>query len=294
MIEPPGEARKAEALHMIELFASCGADRFDVTLTSMTGEKLRYRPNLTPKDVCYKIPKSLELAEQEQHNVIIRPRVSDQSIFFVQLDDLIQEQLVKVQPASLLQIETSLQNYQGWLAVQAENGMHGKDIASALRRTTGADTTASGATRLAGSSNFKEKYAPNYPVVTITYHNPKRIVTVQELKTMRLLEMPSRITHRPIIRHEWNQQQPKRFPSYDRCLENAPYNSEGNALDTSRADYVWCMTAIDWGWSIEETAAQLLKERVIDGKKHRNSENYAMLTARNAALAVQRNRSQGR
>ncbi|MHC5763939.1 DNA-primase RepB domain-containing protein [Nostoc sp.] len=282
------------AFEMLELFASAGADRFDVTLTNLQGEKIRYRPNLKTQDVRCKIPKSLELAGEQQHNIIIRPRVSDKARFFVQLDDLKDTQLLKVQPATLLTLETSPGNFQAWIAIAADKVMPEKEIGSALRRSTGADISASGATRLAGSRNYKEKYAPDYPTVNITYSNPALVMTTQQLQAMGLLTIPSRIVPKPIPRSGWTEKKPKRFPDYDRCLQNAPTNTKGDGADTSRADFTWCMIAIDWGWSVEETAAQLLIERTDDKKRHRNTQRYADITARSAANAVERNRSRER
>jgi hypothetical protein len=68
-------------------------------------------------------------------------------------------------------------------------------------------------------------------------------------------------------------------------VDNAPPARDGGRPDISRADYTWCLTAIDWGWGIEETAAQLLHE---SSKAQENGESYAMRTARNAAAAVRR------
>lgn len=282
------------AFEMVDLFASVGADRFDVTLTNLQGEKIRYRPNLDIQEVRCKIPKSLELAEEQQQNIIIRPRVSDKARFFVQLDDLNDTQLLKVQPGALLTIETSPGNFQAWMAIASSQGVAEKDIGSALRRTTGADISASGATRLAGSRNYKEKYTPDYPTVTITYSSPALVMTTQQLQEMGLLTVPSRVVPKPIPRNQWTEKKPKRFPDYDRCLQNAPTNTKGDGADTSRADFTWCMIAIDWGWSVEETAAQLLIERTDDKKRHRNTQRYADITARSAANAVERNRSRER
>jgi len=293
MVEEPEDAYRA-ALTMVDLFASVGADRFDVTLTSLQGEKIRYRPNLELGDVKHKISKSLELAEEQQQNIIIRPRVSDKARFFVQLDDLKDTQILKVQPAALLTLETSPGNFQAWMAIASSQAISEKEIGSTLRRTTGADISASGATRLAGSRNYKEKYAPDYPTVKITHSSPGLVMTTQQLQETGLLTVPSRMVPKPIPRNEWTEKKPKRFPDYDRCLQNAPTNTKGDAPDTSRADYTWCMIAIDWGWSVEETAAQLLRERVDDRKRHRNSQRYAEATARSAANGVERNRSQGR
>ena len=36
-----------------------------------------------------------------------------------------------------------------------------------------------------------------------------------------------------------------------------PRGREGSGPDRSMADFIWCMTAIDWGWSIEDTAGKL-------------------------------------
>ncbi|MEH1845244.1 MAG: DNA-primase RepB domain-containing protein [Nostoc sp.] len=282
------------AFEMLELFASAGADRFDVTLTSLQGEKIRYRPNLETQDVRCKISKSLERAQEQQQNIIIRPRVSDKSAFFVQLDDLNDTQLLKVQSAALLTIETSPGNFQAWMAIAADKVMPEKEIGSALRRSRGADISASGATRLAGSRNYKEKYAPDYPTITISHSSPGLVMTTQQLQAMGLLTIPSRMVPKPILRNEWMEKKPKRFPDYDRCLQNAPTNTKGDGQDTSRADYTWCMIAIDWGWSVEETAAQLLRERTDDRKRHRNTQRYAEATARSAANGVERNRMQGR
>jgi hypothetical protein len=40
----------------------------------------------------------------------------------------------------------------------------------------------------------------------------------------------------------------RKWPSYQRCVEGAPPNHGNTAPDISRADFTWCMTAIDWGW----------------------------------------------
>jgi len=49
------------------------------------------------------------------------------------------------------------------------------------------------------------------------------------------------------------------------------------------------MTALDWDWSIEEVAERLM---TLSSKARENGENYALLTAQNAAAAVQRRRGQ--
>jgi hypothetical protein len=60
------------------------------------------------------------------------------------------------------------------------------------------------------------------------------------------------------------------------------------------ADYYWCRKAIQRGWSIEETANALLE--ISEKAQERvclNDKGYALVTARNAAAAVER-KGQGR
>jgi hypothetical protein len=83
---------------------------------------------------------------------------------------------------------------------------------------------------------------------------------------------------------------PQRFgargwPSYRRCMENAPPAKEGGRPDLSRADFPFSLLALDWGWTLEETAARLLQE---SPKAQENGAAYALRTARNVAAAVAR------
>ena len=66
-------------------------------------------------------------------------------------------------PPVFLQLETSPGNFQAWLAIA---GRVEKDFGTRLKRGTGADVNASGATRIAGSMNFKEKYHADFPRVS--------------------------------------------------------------------------------------------------------------------------------
>jgi hypothetical protein len=68
-------------------------------------------------------------------------------------------------------------------------------------------------------------------------------------------------------------------------VENAPEAREGSRPDISRADFTFCLLAIDWGWGVEETAARLMKEST---KAQENGEAYALRTAQKAAEAVAR------
>ena len=58
----------------------------------------------------------------------------------------------------------------------------------------------------------------------------------------------------------------------------------------SLADYNWCMTAIDWGWSVEDTAAKLPEVNEKAAERVRvNDKGYPLVTAQNAAAVVAKN-----
>jgi hypothetical protein len=74
-------------------------------------------------------------------------------------------------------------------------------------------------------------------------------------------------------------------------VAGAPPARNGDRPDISRADFTFALTALDWGWSVEETAARLMLE---SSKAQENGEAYALRTARNAAAALERRRGQQR
>jgi hypothetical protein len=81
------------------------------------------------------------------------------------------------------------------------------------------------------------------------------------------------------------------WPNYQRRVENAPPARDGERPDISRADFTFCLLAIDWGWGAEETTARLLQE---SSKARGNGEAYAIRTVGNAAAALERRRGPGR
>jgi hypothetical protein len=267
---------------MLDAFASVGATRFDMTHTTATGDKDFFRANVALADLARALPAMLSHAAAGLRNVIVRPH--GPGITFIQLDDLNADQLRLLAPAVFLALQTSLGNFQAWVAVADRVD---KDFARRLRKGTGADPTASGATRVAGSLNFKDKYAPNFPRVAIHQANQGRLTTAAELERLGLVARPE--VEKP-LRHppaRVSGGQSRRWPSYARCVDGAPLNSEETGPDISRADFVFCMTAITWGWTIDETKARLMEE---SSKARVGGERYADLTARNAALAVDRRR----
>ena len=279
----------AEALKMLDTFASVGATHFDLTHTSIDGEKRGFRPSQSLAQLKNSMPKLFPGAAQRQNNIIVRP--TSDKVHFVQLDDLDAAGLSRVGEAAFMTLETSPGNHQAWVAVSGlPTHQDAKDFARRLRKGTGADLTASGATRVAGTTNYKRKYEPEFPTVAIRDSTPGRIVTPAQLESLGLVAAPEPVTVLPsaparVSRRSEAAISARKWPDYDRCLQSAPPNHGNTGPDTSRADFTWCMTALDWGFDIPETTAKLME---VSDKAKENGPRYAALTTQNAAAAVER------
>jgi hypothetical protein len=289
-----------EAFRMLDAFASVGATHFDLTHTDIDGEKRGFRPRQSLAQLKNSLPKLFPGAVARQNNIIVRP-LSDK-VHFVQLDDLDAAGFGRVGEATFLTLETSPGNHQAWVAVSGlQTPEDAKDFARRLRKGSGADHSASGATRVAGTSNYKRKYAPNFPVVRIGDIARGRIVTKDQLEELGLVAPAEpEIATTPAFTTRAGQDRRSRstkvWPDYARSLAGAPPSLQGGGPDRSMADFAWCMTAIDWGWTIEDTAAKLVEVSEKARERVRlKDEGYALITAQNAAAAVERNdRKRGR
>jgi hypothetical protein len=274
---------------MIDTFASVGAVRFNVTWTNARGDKQSFRAGVPTGQLIRILPGIIDYATEQQHNIIVRPY--GPGVTFIQLDDLKADQLAHVAPAVFLTLETSSGNFQAWVALAQ---IDDKDFARRLRKGTGADATASGATRVAGSLNFKDKYAPDFPRVAITEKHEGRVTTTDELERLELVAAPENVAEPPRaspLPRSRPSGSNRKWPSYARCLEGAPLNSEETGPDTSRADFVWCMTALTWGWEKEEIAERLLEESP-KARARKDGPEYARVTVINALDAVMRRKQQ--
>ncbi len=268
----------AQAGAMLDAFASVGAQRFDLTWTDASGSKVGFRGNRTLDQLRPALPAILQEAAGRHLNVIVRPRSTAAAL--IQLDDLDEATAQRLRPVSFLVLRTSPANYQAWVAVADADA----DFARRLRKGVGADPAASGATRVSGSLNFKQKYAPAFPRVETVHASPGRVVTRAELEAFGIAA-PLEKTCPAQARPARCRPTPRGWPSYQRCVENAPAVRGGERPDISRADFTFCLLALDWGWTIVETAARLVQE---SDKAQENGEIYALRTARNAAAVLER------
>jgi RepB DNA-primase from phage plasmid len=298
----------AAARTMLDIFSSVGADRFHVTWTNEDGEPRRARslrkalraiPGPLPQpenpdwldeihiarigapDLHRIIPALLETGVADRLNVNLRPY--SQTVSFIQLDDIGADALVRCAPVLFLHIETSPAKHQAWLALA---GRHDREFARRVIRKCRTDITASGSTKIAGSLNFKAKYAPDYPRVEIRAAHPGRITGTAELHQLGLVAPPE-IFKDPSPSGSIFTSRTDKWPSWAMCLDKAPPNSAGTGPDRSRADYWFCFLSQQWGHSEADTADRLMQE---SPKAREKGKSYALQTARQAARAVERRR----
>jgi hypothetical protein len=285
---------------MLAAFASVGASVFDLSLTELSGApvKGRQRPGTSLGEMHRSIGRVMREAEHNQHNVIIRPRSA--TALLIQLDDFTAEKAALVEPSAFMTVCTSPGNYQLWLAVsdgpQESDGESAKLLRTRVRRRAGADHSATGAVRMAGSINFKQKYAPAFPIIELARVAAGRTVTIAALeKTGWLAPQQAPAIQPPAsVPHLTSQQKAQAsrswyWPDYQQSLRGAPLKGDGTP-DRSLADFMWCKWAIQRGHSIEQTAEKLaeVSAKAQERIRIRGDRGYTLLTARNAATAVER------
>jgi hypothetical protein len=190
---------------------------------------------------------------------------------------------------AFLTLETSPGNFQAWVAVDSPPDA---DFARRLRKGAGADPSASGATRVAGTANYKAKYAPAFPIVRVDHAQPGHRMAPDALETLGLVapaEAPARRTtgHQSATALPKTRRARGRWPDYEFCVQRAPVAHGGDKPDISRADFTWAMTALDWGQKAEDVQARLME---LSDKAKENGPDYAAKTVTNAAAAVLRRR----
>ena len=300
MNDRAGKSDTGKALAMLSAFASVGAKVFDLSITDLDGKPVKglQRPERSLEDMRRRITRDLQDGERNRHNVIIRPRST--TALLIQLDDFNDEKAAQMQPYAFMTLRTSPGNGQVWLAVsdgpKESDEEAAKLFRTRVRRGAGADQSATGATRIAGSLNFKSKYAPDFPLVEITHTNPGRTVTVAELEQAGLVAAPEpqppASVPPQISRPGRNVTGERRWPDYQQALRGAPLKRDGTGPDRSLADFMFCKWAVERGWSIEATADKLAEVSAKAQERIRVKEDkgYPLLTARNAAAAVERER----
>ena len=290
-----GNNAQSEARRMLDAFTSVGADRFHVTFTNIREDETGFFKNRTVPSMRYNLPawvrRSARLRpitipatekEPEQtilagENLIVRP-YTPPAVVLVQLDDLEQKQLERVRPTAFLTLQTSPGNYQAWLAVAGGD----RDFTSRVKKGIGADLSASGSVRMAGTGNYKWRYKADFPMVAIEEVHPGRIVTPAQLESMGLAAPapPKQEQFASSLRCSNDRPRHLGWPSYERCMDEAL----ARGRKRSSADFTFCCIAIDlFKRTPEETAEKLME---LSTKARENGQDYAIGQAMRAAEKV--------
>jgi hypothetical protein len=272
------------AENMLTAFESAGVERYDRSLVNELRQGEEFTPNLTANRLRRSLPETLRRCERERLNFIIRPR-GRRDYRLIQLDDLDQTKAAKVRDYGFLVVETSPANYQVWLAVEGGDS----ETARRLKRGTSADLGASGAVKLAGSLNFKPKYAPNYPRVRLVWADIEQpTVSLAALEESGLLAPKADLSEIPAIALAGPP--PNAWPDYGRCLQNAPRSRDGGHVDCSRADYTWTKIALQLFRWVQRPDAVIPRLYGLSAKAKAKGEvegmDYCRMTVKNALLAV--------
>jgi len=299
----------AAAQRMLDSFTSVGATSFVVTKTDLN-QQLIWGKTYPAEEVRRLMPamvrtaamrKSVQLPDGETmmagENLIIRP--TGPGVAFVQLDDLNSEQLDRVRPAVFIIHATSPGNHLAWMAVSGvpEGKEAFKEFTRRVRRAVGGnDKSASHATRIAGTENFKPKYAPEFPTVTIVETHPGHVVTPEQLEAMGLLAPPEPVKAAPLkFTRSAEGNHERQWPSYDRALAGAPQSHDSSGPDRSRADFWWSYLALQRGWSMEDTEAKLLEVSEKARERERAGDiGYVHVTVANAGAWLERSQRRSR
>jgi hypothetical protein len=295
MDDRAGEPNTGMALAMLEAFGSVGAATFDVTLLDIEGREQGFQRKRSLGELRRSIGRRLEAATERQQSLVIRPRST--TTLLIQLDDFTAEKAAQLALQAFMTVCTSPNNFQVWLAV-AEGPQEGeekaKQLRTRIRRGAGADHSATGAVRLAGSVNFKSRYAPDFPLVALAGVSPGRTTTVEALQETNLIapEPTPPPASAPLSNPPVRAARGRLWPDYQQALRGAPLKGDGNR-DRSLADFMFCKWAAERGWSIEETAEKLaeVSAKAQERIRIKADAGYTLLTARNAAAAVERERS---
>lgn len=277
--------RTTAAREMLSAFRSIGASAFDVTITDLHGELKEFRRGQKAFFLLESIPSLLDTTDRAERNLIVRPRGENERRF-IQLDDLDAASIERVRPFAFIILETSRGNFQAWACVEDAT----QETARQLKAAAGADANASGAVRVCGSRNFKEKYAPHFPTIQVIETHSGRTTKREELLESGLLKEeepsspPARAPRRGFSSTTW--------PDYAVELARAPQKNDGTGIDVSRADWKYSLIAADRGFTAEEITDRLLQvSEKVRQMKENEARSYAERTAQKAAESVARRKA---
>jgi len=179
-----------QAQLIVALFLSVDKDRFDLLLTTDTGEVLASEAALDPDQLFESLPAHLQAADNRKVNIMIRPLTSDRpgEPLLVMVDQLDSQAVEAVRPHAFLTLTTNPDRYQCWIAVGAASWRG----AAALRRMVGPDKPKTEDdpfwVNLTGANNVRtpgDGPQGRYPRVALAEAVVGHLVTVQQLENSK-------------------------------------------------------------------------------------------------------------
>jgi hypothetical protein len=238
----------------------------------------------------------LKVQNFKDNDIFIRPQGSQGLIFFDDLSLSIIKKLKNEGHAPALVIESSPQNYHGWIRV-ADHPLP-EDLSTAISKviatTYGGDQDSADWRhygRLAGFTNRKPKYVNDrgqYPFVLLSEGNGKKCENSDELITLgealltkreRLKkERQERAIESALNSVNSNDQNPDAFY---RSQLSGLMTRYGASLDASRADWMIVNKMIERGFNRLEIESAMLNSPALDTRRN-HGDNYIALTLDNA------------
>ncbi len=275
----------AQAMGGLEAFAGVGATSFLVTMKlEATGQAQSER--LTLKDAVLKLPEFIERNSAGEESFIMRPEGAP----LIQFDDCGASERDLLAPFAFFEEETSLENYQSWLALPSGTGeeerkrVRDRLLKGALLGSS-ANGGAGGATRWPGSLNCKPERRcvdGSFPRVRLITAIHNRIVTVSELEDAGLLaSLPPCDSSFPALERLVDKNVHRgggHVPDYEDSLNLVSLKKNGKP-NRSDADLHFAATCFDWKLTVDETVA-LLKR--LSEKARARKDDYAERTVKEA------------
>lgn len=256
---------EAESVVALNAFESVGVTQYDVSMRDeRTGEGTEYRIHY-PQGLRDMLPYYLSANTTRSESFIVRPRGAS----LIQIDDLKEADLARIERYSFLTVETSAGNYQAWVALDGADETARRAIRERLVKKLGGDIGANGAMRMCGSVNRKPKR--NGFRVRVRSVAPFKRTTASELEEAGLLLPVAKPAVSPSA--PLSKGQAQKFPSYERCLTD----KDG---DRSAADASFLAISVKRGFSMSEAIAELKKvsPRVREEKMRGRLAEYLRLT----------------
>jgi len=292
----PGQKQASEALCV---FISRGCRHFFFRLENESRDTVRHQ-TLTAAEALGALPDWLADADQRHASFMVRPMWTGKAQAdltpdelhadeaevrsrAIHLDDLDRLRFEMVKPYGALGFESSPDRFQAFIFVTAE-----KQVADVIKkrlvRSLHSDVGANGAFRLPGSRNWKRTRG-GCPV-TLHFATFGQAWTPADLEKSGLLappDPPSLSSHSSHSSNGANGSNGTRaFPAHQRCIDDAPRQTDGVTPDWSAADLAWANICRDRGISKDAAYSELQRLReALDGKPTRHP-SYIRLTIEKA------------